>query len=193
MEILDLAASEGATPLERPAHLSGDSARSEDAIRHALLALGYRHSPDGNHMAMLLQPTSPLRNANHIRSALELFSARSFASLISVVEWEHPPQKSLIVDEHGQGHPLISWEQLTLPRQELPRAFRPNGAIYLFRVAEFLRTDFLFAPPMGLLVMDAESSIDIDSPQDIFAAEAVLGSRAGAGSGGQRTPGSEVP
>lgn len=174
-EILNLATSEGATPLKRPANISGDSSRSEDAIRHALLALGYEQSTDENNVAMLLQPTSPLRNAHHIRSALEHFSAQSFSSLISVVEWEHPPQKSLIIDEHGKGQPLISWENLSLPRQELPKAFRPNGAIYVFRIAEFLRTDFLFAQPMGLLVMDSPSSIDIDSTQDLIAAEQILG------------------
>jgi CMP-N,N'-diacetyllegionaminic acid synthase len=176
-EILDLAASEDATPLERPANISGDSSRSEDAIRHALLTLGYEPSTETNDVAMLLQPTSPLRNASHIRSALEHFSTQPFASLISVVEWEHPPQKSLIIDDHGKGQPLISWQSLTLPRQALAKAFRPNGAIYLFRIAEFLRTDFLFAQPMGLLVMDTASSIDIDSPQDVIAAERILGSR----------------
>jgi CMP-N-acetylneuraminic acid synthetase len=176
-DILDLARREGAMALQRPPEISGDDARSEDAIRHALMALGFGELQDCSQNAMLLQPTSPLRTAQDIRSALEKFHAQSCASLVSVVEWEHPPQKSLFVDENGHGQPLVSWEALTRPRQLLPATFRPNGAIYLFRVNQFLATGFLFAKPMGLLVMSTQASIDIDSLDDIAKAEAIVRAR----------------
>lgn len=173
-EILEVARAEGASPLVRPPEISGDYARSEDALRHALVASG---TSDIEGIAVLLQPTSPLRTAQDIQQALDTFSAGSCASLISVVECDHPPQKSLTIDESGHAQPLLSWEMLTIPRQALPRTFRPNGSIYVFRTTDFLASGFLFAQPMGILIMSAESSIDIDNLEDLARAEQILSSR----------------
>lgn len=172
-EILELARAEGAFPIQRPDALATDDARSESAIRHALETIDAQTGQmptDG----MLLQPTSPLRNVAHIRDAWAHYEQQQCTSLVSVVAVDHPPQKCLTIEANGNVAPLVSWEALTMSRQELPSTYRPNGAIYVFDSATFLANGFLFTPPLGLMVMTEQSSIDIDSAEDFVEAEIAL-------------------
>ena len=55
-EILEIAQSYGAKIIKRPDEISGDSAKSEEAITHALSILG-----SNQEMIIMLEPTAPLR------------------------------------------------------------------------------------------------------------------------------------
>jgi len=60
-------------PFKRPEYLATDTASSYDVIRHAIEF--YEKKGMNYDCVLLLQPTSPLRTAAHIREALSLYQA----------------------------------------------------------------------------------------------------------------------
>lgn len=160
-----IARSMGAAVVDRPAALAGDAARSEDAVRHALDAMAAEGEVFDR--LALLQPTSPLRTARHLAECVALFDQSQAACAVSVVEAAHPPQKSFVLDDGGHLSPLFGVEVLSRPRQLLPKAYYPNGAVYLMGCDDFRRLDCFFAPPALPYVMSAADSIDVDTADDL--------------------------
>jgi CMP-N-acetylneuraminic acid synthetase len=121
---------------------------------------------------VLLQPTSPLRNSEDIDLAFEEFFRSGADALISGTEPKIHPLKQMIIAQDGTLKTLT--EDRTVPskaRQLLPRAFQPNGAIYIITTEMFLRTG-LFIPDNTIpYYMDESKSIDIDTPEDLDKAE----------------------
>ncbi len=121
---------------------------------------------------VLLQPTSPLRTAAHLTACVEQFCESGARSAISVTQPRESPYKAL-TEVSGMLCPLFEIEMLDAPRQTLPRTWAQNGAIYLTRTDDFLQTEQFFVPPVMAFVMNAESSVDIDTAFDLRVAEAV--------------------
>ncbi|MEA3315921.1 MAG: acylneuraminate cytidylyltransferase, partial [Campylobacterota bacterium] len=63
---------------------------------------------------------------------------------------------------------------LTKPRQQLAKAYLPNGAIYICRVDDFLQSKNIFKKPLSIFKMDKESSVDIDGKNDLNITELTL-------------------
>lgn len=170
----------GADVIDRPAELASDTARTNEAVSHALRVLESQGwVPE---MLALLQPTSPLRTAGHLEEALKAFAAdREANSLISVTPAEHHPYKDVRISE-GRLVPLFGRDELEMPRQKLPAVYRPNGALFIIRTSTFLETERFFVDPVLPFIMSAEESIDIDSRFDLQVAEALLAGRGREGS-----------
>ena len=152
----------GAETLRRPAELAEDDTTSEAALVHAWAEAGR-----GEDVLVLLQPTSPLRTAGDVDAALALLDDPGADAVISVVEPERCPWKCFYADEHGHLRGLVDDETPFRPRQELPRAYSPNGAIYAVRTALFERSGRLFQPRTVPYVMPPERSLDVDSAEDL--------------------------
>jgi CMP-N,N'-diacetyllegionaminic acid synthase len=175
-EIKEVSQSFGASVIDRPAELATDTARSSDAVAHALEAFqGKGGLPD---YFVLLQPTSPLRNAQHLQLFLEGFLASGRRCGLSITEAEHHPWKTLIDGPGGIG-PVRDVASMESPRQTLPKAWRINGAIYAMEVALFLRTRNFFANPVFTFAMSNQDSLDIDSELDLDLLERILADRFG--------------
>lgn len=164
-EIKEVSLQYGAEVIERPEYLATDSASSLDVIVHALEALKENGKNQYTHF-VLLQPTSPLRTATHIKEAWNKYLKEDANSLVSVMEVEHPPQKMLL-EKNGEITPLTKWEDLTKPRQSLPKAYLPNGAIYINKIEDFLKSKNIFEEPLSIYLMNQECSIDIDTANDL--------------------------
>lgn len=175
-EIAGVAQHAGAQVIMRPAELATDGASTVDVVLHALAALA-EMGQAATHF-VLLQPTSPLRTHAHISACLaQLVSSRA-ACGVSLCAEAHHPQKAL-VHVGGQWLPVSgNWSDLHQARQALPLAARPNGAIYAMASAEFLARRCFVFEPMAAYMMDAVSSIDIDSAVDLAAAQAALAAQA---------------
>lgn len=63
---------------------------------------------------------------------------------------------------------------LEQPRQQLPQAFRPNGAIYINNTASLIANNCFFITPTKLYIMSHQDSIDIDTELDLQQAENIL-------------------
>lgn len=170
-EIKEVSLKYGAEVIERPSELATDSASSLDAIEHALKVL--QENKENYTHFVLLQPTSPLRNSMHIKEAWSKYNKEKANSLVSVVQVEHSPQK-MLVEKGEEVVPLTKWEDLTKPRQQLAKAYLPNGAIYICRVDDFLQSKNIFKKPLSIFKMDKESSVDIDGKNDLNITELTL-------------------
>jgi N-acylneuraminate cytidylyltransferase len=173
-EILRYARSCGAIAIERPAELATDAARSEPVLEHVLAATGST-AP----LAVLLQPTSPLRDADDVDAALALLDDPSTDAAIGVIEPEKNPFKAFYADpQTGFLRPVAALEGAPfLARQALPAAWFPNGAIYVVRTGTFRALRTFLPPRTAAYRMPPERSIDIDVVSDLRRAEAALGSR----------------
>ena len=96
-EIAEISREYDAEIIERPEELAEDESSTIDTILHALEVLrAENYNPD---IIILLQPTSPLRNAEDIDSAIELFLNSDCESVVSVCEVEHPPHWCFEIEE----------------------------------------------------------------------------------------------
>ena len=124
---------------------------------------------------VILQPTSPLRTANHIREALNLFLAKpqSPKSLASVYEvnakyrWllniNDESQLRFVDDKLNQGGGFN--------RQSNSPVYMPNGAIFIYQTQALSAQ---YQPSTCPYVMTEASSLDIDTVDDFQCAEVQL-------------------
>lgn len=164
-EIALISESFGAKVIQRPAHLASDTASSIDVIAHAIDWLTDRERRF--EQMVLLQPTSPLRTCIHLQESLALYNERNASLVISVFEPTHTPVKSYIESDDGSIRGLFSDEAPYKRRQDLPKSFQPNGAIYAFSVAEFKKINHFPRTNVFPYVMSEENSADIDTIEDL--------------------------
>jgi CMP-N,N'-diacetyllegionaminic acid synthase len=162
-------------PFIRPFELAQDDTPTLPVIQHAV---SWLESTEGYipEIVLLLQPTSPLRRTEHIDQAVELLLQTGADSVVSVCLSEQSPywMKRL---EGDRVFPFLNKASEYTRRQELPRVYRLNGALYATRYDVLMRQRRILGEDTRAIVMDAESSIDIDSQLDFKIAEMLLAER----------------
>ena len=139
----------------------------EDAISHALQKFSEDHPTPTT--LVLLQPTSPLRQSSTVRDAVQIFTENGcVGSVFGVIEAEHHPYKTLIATD-AIVQPVRTIEDLSRSRQELPKAYRQSGSIYVVGVQDFLTNNSLFISPVRWIEVSSEEAIDVDTPADLEA------------------------
>ena len=172
-KILTMSRGYGVDTVERPKELARDNTTSASVIKQVVNYLrdaeGY--SPE---ILVLLQPTSPLRSEEDIDNALELYFQSSCSAVISGYKLQRNPLKDFLLNEDGTLSTILDDGSAFLPRQELPQAFRPNGAIYIIDAPLFMQTQTLLTNNTKPFFMEKERSIDIDNIKDLKTAESHL-------------------
>lgn len=159
-------------PFLRSETTSRDTSTSWDVVRE--VADQYRGQGHKFDSITLLQPTSPLRDANDIIGAHKLFDAKDANSIISVCEAEHSPLWSNIIGSDLSMEHFAETDDVVSCRQELSTYYRQNGAIYIINDTAFNNINNLFREKCYAYIMDQSHSIDIDSELDFMIAEAIL-------------------
>jgi CMP-N-acetylneuraminic acid synthetase len=166
-------------PFMRPAALAGDRSPHIDVVLHAVDAL--EAEGDSFSHVLLLQPTSPFRNAEDIRRAVASAREHPGRAIVGVSEAPVHPQHLHTVNAEGVLVPILPPREGYVRRQDLEPVWAVNGALYLNPVAQLRRTRS-FVPDGSLpAVIPASRSVDIDSEDDLQHAERLLsaeGSRA---------------
>ena len=167
--ILEIASKEGVNCIERPASLAEDTSSMESVIMHSIeqidkQGIGFKY-------LILLQPTSPLRDSKDIDLACKKFIQLKANSLISVTNVESSVLKTLVKDDNGFLRPAFDNKFPSMNRQQLPLAYRPNGAIYIINKKLFLNNPTLFQKDTAMYEMKENKSIDVDSINDIHTIE----------------------
>jgi CMP-N-acetylneuraminic acid synthetase len=170
-------------PFLRPAALAGDDTPMVDVLRHALSCLKqHQYEPS---VLVLLQPTSPLRRAEHIDSAVDLLLATGADTVVSVVAVPHQFTPGSLMRVEGERLVPVEAGGGPLRRQDKPVLYARNGPAVLAVRKAIVVAGGLYGPDTRPLVMAREESIDIDDAFDLQVAEALLTRRpAVAGRGG---------
>jgi CMP-N-acetylneuraminic acid synthetase len=177
-DILAVGLALGIKIVKRPNEIATDSASAIDVVRHFIAGIPAELSGVDPYI-VYLQPTSPLRLGSHIDNALSEMVRQHEDTLVSVVELKKSPYKSFALDKHGRLQALFDEALSNARRQDLPKSYTPNGAIYVFRVSDFNKRNGF--PSNGSLpfIMNEIDSIDIDSEEDIRYVERYLGEKHG--------------
>jgi len=154
-------------PFVRPQHLSGDDARIEDALIHALDSVAGSFD-----YLVLLQATSPFRQAEDIDAAIACCAQTGAPACVTVVAAGKSPYWMFQLGEDKRLSPVLSGETRK-HRQQLPRAYAANGAVYVAEVSWFREHMTFYAPETVGQVMPPERSIDVDTPLDMKLARAL--------------------
>ena len=169
-EIINISKRCGAETLIRSEKLSGDEIASETVISNVLDNILNINQYD---YLILLQPTSPLRNENHIDEAFDIFFDTNANSLISCKKIDNAPLKAFVL-ENNYLRGISNNNFPFMRRQDLPSLFMPNGAIYICSIKEFKKNLSLFSDKTIMYEMDNNSSIDIDNMNDLIIAERLI-------------------
>lgn len=157
-------------PFLRPEELARDDSKTVDAVIHAVGALekmGRKYES-----LVLLQPTSPLRRAQEIDAAIELFYSRGCLGLASVCAASENPVLTRRMDSSSVLHPVLPIVS-TIRRQDMPMFWHVDGAIYINRTDDFTADVSLNDNPIGF-VMPEMRSFDIDDLDDFYSAERAI-------------------
>ncbi|ELA09290.1 acylneuraminate cytidylyltransferase [Moraxella macacae 0408225] len=169
-KIADEAIKYGASVHFRSEKTASDTAKTIDVINEMLDFLPILES-----VCVLLQPTSPLRNACHIIASINAFEQNNAqGSVVTVTPSEHHPYKMMVLNEVGGFDPVRELADLQMPRQALPKAYRVNGAVYVKKIADLVSEQTFFGNPQAVIEMDTQSSIDIDTLADLQLANALI-------------------
>ncbi len=158
-------------PFMRPQELARDPAGVVHVALHALETL--EAAGESYDTLITLLPTCPLRSADDIRAAYDLFTERDRPFLLSVSEFEHTPFAALGPTDDGRLEPYMP-EYFGRKSQEMPKAYRPNGAVHVLDVKAFRAAKTDLAQPLVGYVMPRARSFDIDTEDDLRAAEVHL-------------------
>lgn len=164
-------------PFRRPADLAQDDTPMLSVLQHAVRALDEGGSSRAD-IVVLLQPTSPLRRAEHIDEAVRLLGESGADSVVSVVEVPHQYNPvSVLCLEDGRLRPFTAGPTITR-RQDKPRVYARNGpAVLAVRPPVLLEQNSLYGADSRPLVMSLEDSLDIDSAWDLEVLEFLLARR----------------
>lgn len=162
-EIMEVASLWGCeVPFARPKELATDVADSMSVVRHAIGALPERYD-----YLVLLQPTSPMRSAHDIDGAIELCVDARAPACVSVSEPDKSPFWMFKLDGARVVHPLFAESEIPDRRQDAPRVYALNGAVYVARTDHLVGGGTFLAPGTVGFAMPKERSFDIDTELDL--------------------------
>jgi N-acylneuraminate cytidylyltransferase/CMP-N,N'-diacetyllegionaminic acid synthase len=175
-EIAECAAAYGAeVPARRPQELANDETPGIEPVLHMVRWL---EANDGRpDLVIVLQPTSPLRTAADIDTAVAILDERRASAVVSVTDAPYPAEwlkrtapSGALVDAADEPATLAH-DVRQSPLYVL------NGAIYLATRDQLVERQSFYSERTFPYVMPAERSLDIDSLWDFEMADLILSAR----------------
>ncbi|MDR1236221.1 MAG: acylneuraminate cytidylyltransferase family protein [Holosporaceae bacterium] len=160
-------------PFLRPKKLAADNSSSVDVVAHVLDELEARG--EFFDYMVLLEPTSPLRKKNDIKSAVEAaIENPDTDGVLSLgeVHMEHPS----IVKKLRNGK-IESYFQNTgavARRQDLDTAYFPYGVIYMIKIESFRLTNKIYTSNMTPYIIERWQNYEVDDIWDFICIEAIF-------------------
>jgi len=164
-------------PFLRPSDLANDKSMAMDAYLHMVDRIADEtKKPIESFVALL--PTVPLRLAEDIDEAVNIFNKNEADSVISVTESPVPIQWYRKITSDGILCDYLPEFNAVKNRQEWEKNYVPNGAIYVFRTEVLRATRQYYTDKTYPYIMPRERSADIDVQLDFDWAEFLLKRRA---------------
>lgn len=158
-------------PFLRPEELSADDTPGIQPILHAVN--WFIEKEIYFDYVMCLQCTSPFRKVYQIDDSIEKLFNEGSDSIISLCESEANPfwMKKI---ENGYLKDFLSNNTFYARRQDIPKVYSLNGAIYLANTEILLRYNNWYTENTIPYIMDKLSSLDIDDIFDFKFAELLM-------------------
>ncbi|MFT4684076.1 MAG: CMP-N,N'-diacetyllegionaminic acid synthase [Flavobacteriaceae bacterium] len=157
-------------PFLRPTELATDTSGSQEVLLHALNFVESKGIyPE---ILILLQPTSPFRNATHIKEALKLYNNK-IDMVVSVKETKSNPYY-VLKEENSEGFLEDSKNGNFTRRQDCPKVWELNGAIYIINVKSLKSKQISAFTKVKKYEMNEVASHDIDTMLDWKMAESLI-------------------
>lgn len=155
----------GAEAVLRPKNLASDTARTEDALLHALDAVEKAHGRFD--FVITLEPTHPFRRPETIRQAIALVSSGRYDSCMTLTEdrtdfWRR-----------AAGTFRRLFPNAPRRRQDREPLYKENSLVYVTSTAALRRRRFVIGARPGFLVTPEAESLDIHTQADLDLAEAM--------------------
>ena len=162
LEYKEIAEKYGAEVVMRGEELSNDSATSYMVIKDILgknLGLEYDYF-------MLLQPTSPFRNYQHINESIEKFE-KNISNYDFLVSMTETSKASTLIKPIEEDESLKHYDlDFSNYKRQNYKEYYPNGAIFIGKNKEYLERKHFFGKKSLAYFMNKADSIDIDDRLD---------------------------
>lgn len=158
-------------PFLRPSELALDSTPGIDPLLHAVN--WFRDKGCNFDYIMCLQCTSPFRKYFQIDEAVEILIEKNADSIISVCESKITPYWMKKIED-GKLKDFLDDHIFYARRQDTPKTYRLNGAIYMAKIKILLDSKNWHTENTIPYIMDDISSMDIDNMLDFKFAEFLM-------------------
>lgn len=168
-EIIEVAKQFGCeVPFKRPIELAQDDTPGIEPVLHAI------EQCPGYDYVVLLQPTSPLRTVEDIDGCIEMLLTQNNDFVVSVTEPNKSPYWMYRVDLDGSMETIVKQDEYITRRQDLPKAYVLNGAVYVAKVERLLEEKNFLNSDTKAYIMKYENSFDIDSELDFIVCDYLI-------------------
>lgn len=160
-DILAHCSNRGVQCIIRPKELANDTAKSSDALIHAVRFMNF-------HYVVEVMATNPLKTVEDIDGCIERLVDDSCQSVVSVVRiYDHHPSRVKHLDKWGRMQDFYP-EVLESRRQDLtPEAYVRNGSIYAMEKVFLMNEGARYNKASHAYIMPPERTINIDEPEDL--------------------------
>ena len=160
-------------PFVRPIHLSGDQISDVEVLTHALIE-SEKHKNFEFDIILMIQPTSPMRDAADIMSAINNLLENNFDSVFSISKTDskaHPLKQFNIngnilsyYDDRGKN---------IIARQQLKNTYHKDGIVYVMTRACLLDQKTIMGNNPGFIITNRDT-VNIDTEKDLLLAEIMI-------------------
>lgn len=177
MEIADVAKSFGAdVPFLRPEHLSGDTASSIDVVLHTIDYMA-EHGSEYD-LVVLLEPTSPLREASDISGAIShLLQTSGAESVVGVSQVESLHPSFLYKMKNGMLSPYLGEQPNNVRRQDIEDLYFLEGSVYVSYTDALIARKSFYHEATAPWIVPRYKSFEVDELVDLIAVEAIINAR----------------
>ncbi len=147
----------------RPKRYSMDFSSANDVVKHFINQNTKLKKDD---IIIYLQPTSPFRNHIDIKKSAKLFIKNSKKSLVSVKKTDVCIYKTLFINKNFL-KAFFNEKKMTISRQKVPTSYEVNGAIYIFKVKNFIKKMMFPIENSIPFIMKGLKNLDIDTYKDL--------------------------
>jgi CMP-N,N'-diacetyllegionaminic acid synthase len=157
-------------PFYRPESLSGDRISDLEVLSHALVEME-RLDGVNYDVVVMLQPTSPLRQAEHVMGTINMLIDGDWDAVWTVSETDskNHPLKQLTVKDGRLDYYDQAGKQI-IARQQLVPVYHRNGVAYAIRRNCLLGQKSIKGERTGALVLEGDL-VSIDTYWDLELAE----------------------
>ena len=161
------------SPFIRPESLSGDFVSDYDVLIHALFEMEMIDKTTFD-LVVMLQPTSPLRKAEHIVKCINLLIEKNYDSVwtISETDLKFHPLKQLVISDEGKFDYFLESGSNIIARQQLSPIFHRNGICYVITRKCLVEYKNIKGINSGFLKIDGKH-ISIDNEEDLLKVEKI--------------------